>query len=89
MDEGQDDHDDEDLYGDMGDIKPAPTSQRHHPGSLTDRVEELEQLTKRLRRENATLKRNIGTLYRTAAAELHRKEQQIRELRERRPNSSG
>lgn len=75
--------DDDNLYDDiMKDLRPA-AARHNHPPSLTTRLEELEQLTERLQKENAILKRNMGTLYRTAVAEIQRKERSIRELREK------
>jgi predicted RNase H-like nuclease (RuvC/YqgF family) len=54
----------------------------YRPKSLTDQVAELTQLNEKLQTENNNLKRNIGTLYRTATAELARKDRQIEELRQ-------
>jgi len=51
----------------------------HHPKSLTDQVLELQERVQRLEQENATLKRNMGTLFRTATAELARKDRQLQE----------
>lgn len=92
MSENNDDIDRDDLYGDVDLVQLPPHQSIDRevagnrpdklPKSLTDRVEELESLTEKLQRENKTLKRNIGTLYRTAVAELQRKDRTIKELRE-------
>jgi hypothetical protein len=50
------------------------------PKSLVDELKELEERVGALEKENQTLKRNMGTLYRTAVAELQRKDDQIQEL---------
>lgn len=49
--------------------------------SLTDQVEDLQLTVHRLERENETLKRNMGTLFRTAAAEVARKDRLLQDLR--------
>ena len=51
-----------------------------HPKSLTDQVIDLQQTVKRLQTENETLKRNMGTLFRTATAELARKDRQPQQV---------
>lgn len=53
----------------------------NHPKSLTDQVEELQEAVKRLESENKRLRRNIGTLFRTATSELTRKDRQLEEIR--------
>jgi hypothetical protein len=50
------------------------------PKSLVVELQELEECVGLLEKENQTLKRNMGTLYRTAVAELQRKDDQIQEL---------
>jgi predicted nucleic acid-binding Zn-ribbon protein len=51
------------------------------PKSLTDQVVDLQSTVQRLEQENETLKRNMGTLFRTATAELARKDRQLHDLR--------
>lgn len=50
------------------------------PKSLTEEVDALQAKVGSLQRENSTLKRNIGILYRTAIAELKRKDAEIATL---------
>ena len=83
---------DDDLYDDVADVQPAAkttTASIRHPSddddnqpplSLTDQVQMLQQRVVQLERENENLQRNMGTLYRTAKAELQRKEEQIQQL---------
>ena len=52
----------------------------HHPKSLTDQVVDLQQTVERLQAENEILKRNMGTLFRTATAELARKDRQLQQV---------
>jgi hypothetical protein len=47
------------------------------PRSLVEQVSFLEERVGALQRENEILKRNMGTLYRTAIAELQRKDKEI------------
>ena len=72
---------DDDLYDDLNDAKPAAkkmaSSQPARALSLTDEVQMLRKRVQELEQENANLKRNMGTLYRTAVAELKRKDAQI------------
>ena len=56
--------------------KPPPTSAPVQASS------ELEKKIKELSEENQQLKRNIGTLYRTAKAEIKRKDDEITRLRQ-------
>jgi predicted RNase H-like nuclease (RuvC/YqgF family) len=79
----------DDLYDDVMDVKPAANTDRHaHPDwhahsgplSLTDQVQMLQKRVTELERENEQLQRNMGTLYRTAKAELQRKDDQIHQL---------
>ena len=51
------------------------------PKSLLDQVMDLEATVRRLELENDSLKRNMGTLFRTATAELARRDRQLQELR--------
>lgn len=53
-----------------------------NPKPLTEHVQELQQQVDNLKHENKILQRNMGTLYRTAMAELKRKDAQILELQE-------
>lgn len=54
---------------------------RDHPKSLIDQLGELQSTVQKLEAENVTLKRNMGTLFRTATAELARKDRQLQDLR--------
>lgn len=78
-----------DLYGDLvGDTGGGDTVLRTQNSQLKERIREmdleLKKLTKRvydgdemigkLKAENATLERNISCLYRTALAEIGRKD---------------
>ncbi|GAX14706.1 hypothetical protein FisN_11Hh247 [Fistulifera solaris] len=85
----QNNGDDDDLYDDVMDVKPAAKTtqssdrQADHssgPLSLTEQVQMLQERVKELERENEQLQRNMGTLYRTAKAELQRKDDQIQQL---------
>ena len=55
-------------------------SNSSRPRSLVEEVDVLQQHVTELHAENETLKRNMGTLYRTAVAELARKDKQIAHL---------
>lgn len=66
----------EDLYGDLQDTKCAPKDKHAH------QVEELKRKVEKLQAENQVLKRNIGTLFRTARAEIRRKDSEIESLME-------
>ena len=77
----------EDLYDDLNDTKPAakgpddPSKKRKKSSlSLTDQVDHLEKKVEQLEKENETLKRNMGTLYRTAKSEMERKDAEIERL---------
>ena len=77
--------DDADLYGDLGDLadakRPArPAAAAKIPSIQTQEEEERQQELDKLRQENETLKRNIGTLFRTARAEIKRKDAKIESL---------
>ena len=50
------------------------------PRSLHEQVEFLEQQVNKLQAENENLKRNMGILYRTAKAEIERKDNEIESL---------
>lgn len=50
------------------------------PLSLTEQVQMLQKRVMDLEQENDNLQRNIGILYRTAKAELQRKDDQIDQL---------
>lgn len=49
--------------------------------SITDELEQAKLKISKLENENQILKRNIGTLYRTATNEIKRKDDQISRLR--------
>ena len=84
-----------DLYDDLDDVKVASASNDAasskvpkkssvgHPKSLTEQVDDLQAQVNRLQQENDNLKRSMGTLYRTAQAELARKDKEIASLREK------
>jgi len=55
-------------------------SKIERPKSLVDEVDDLQQRLKAIEEENAILKRNMGTLYRTALSEIERKEAEIERL---------
>lgn len=57
-------------------------SRNHHPKSFTQQVEELQSQVDSIQSENQRLKRNIGTLFRTARSELQRKDTEIARLME-------
>lgn len=93
-DEKEKEEEDDDLYDDVPmklpakkKIRPTTTTAKsnHHPKNLTELVKELEQTVERLTKENSTLKRNMGTLYRTAVAELARKDRHIERLQNLKP----
>lgn len=71
-----DDHEDEDeLYGDLEDNAKPPSSTTTHQINIQQERQEIANLRKevaRLQKENEILKRNIGTLYRTATNEIER-----------------
>lgn len=73
--------DPDDLYGDLADTKPAPIAskklaQSKDPPTSNQMNKQVEDLAE----ENRILKRNIGTLYRTARAEIKRKDDEISRL---------
>ena len=81
---------DDDLYEDLCNAKVAAasapkkalTSNVIRPASLSAEVDALQQRVAELEKENSTLRRNMGTLYRTANSELGRKDTEINSLRE-------
>jgi hypothetical protein len=85
-------NDDGNLYDDLYDVKPAAAATEAlsavsassknllssaTPLSLVDQLKYLEQKVISLEKENLQLKRNIGTLFRTAKREIQRKDNQI------------
>jgi hypothetical protein len=66
--------------------KPPMGSMTRHPmgpmktPSLSEDLNHLRERIQELEQENQTLKRNIGTLYRTATNEIKRKDNQIARL---------
>jgi hypothetical protein len=82
---------DDDLYDDLAETKAAATpsvlkksapSNTLRPKSFSDELDALQQRAALLEKENETLRRNMGTLYRTAKSELGRKDAEIDRLRE-------
>ena len=51
-----------------------------HPRSLVEEVKFLQEQVTKLEKENEILKRNMGILFRTATAELQRKDKEIERL---------
>lgn len=74
------DDEEEDLYGDLTDSKIA--AKKSGPSLDSQQVQELQQELVKLKQENETLKRNMGTLFRTARAEIKRKDAKIESLME-------
>jgi hypothetical protein len=83
---------DDDLYDDLVDTKVAATasvskksapSNTLQPKSFSDELDALQQRVALIEKENETLRRNMGTLYRTAKSELGRKDAEIDRLREK------
>lgn len=88
MDDTPDDDGDE-LYGDLLNTSrasepPQKKAKKEPPvasASLPSaESQDLEKKVEELTAENHTLKRNIGTLYRTAKAEIKRKDEEIARL---------
>jgi predicted RNase H-like nuclease (RuvC/YqgF family) len=78
--------DEDDLYNDLPDIKPAALKTKTNNGSslsLENQVKALEAEMAVLKEENENLKRNIGTLFRTARAEIRRKDAEIEALNQK------
>lgn len=71
-----------DLYGDLQDTKPAPAVKSRPPLIDSQKLDELKIELEKVRQENETLKRNMGTLFRTARAEIQRKDAKIEDLME-------
>ena len=93
--DGENDDDEMLLYGDLCDgsipdsyastVKPAAqslTGDGSHPKSFTEQVAELQTQVECLNNENQKLRRNIGTLFRTARSEIKRKDAEISRLME-------
>lgn len=90
-----DDIDDDDIYSGLGGAEEISSTQASY-AELADRVthverknDELESKVKKLEEQNATLtkqnlalKRNISCLYKTAKAEIDRKDARLKELRD-------
>jgi predicted RNase H-like nuclease (RuvC/YqgF family) len=90
-----DDNAHNDLYEDLADAKIASTASTSRiemkpstaaiiaatkPSSFSEQVDNLQKKVEDLDRENHQLKRNIGTLFRTAKNEIKRKDDQIARL---------
>ena len=75
--------DDEDLYGDLEDTKRASAVKNRPPSIESRKLDELQKELEKVRQENESLKRNIGTLFRTARTEIQRKDAKIEDLMER------
>jgi CII-binding regulator of phage lambda lysogenization HflD len=84
---------DDDLYDDLdlAETKVAATakvskksapSNTLQPKSFSEELDALQQRVALFEKENETLRRNMGTLYRTAKSELGRKDAEIDRLRE-------
>ena len=52
----------------------------HHPRPLVEEVAFLQDKVTKLEKENEVLKRNMGILFRTATAEIQRKDKEILRL---------
>jgi transposase-like protein len=65
---------DDDLYGDLEVNIKAPSTNTHQINIQQERQEiiNLKKELAKVKKENEILKRNIGTLYRTAANEIKR-----------------
>jgi len=85
----------EDLYGDLdnNEIPILPAAKRiKSSASISSLEKKLEKLQKRLlevTKENEALKRNMGTLYRTAQSELRRKDNEILSLQQQLDEKNG
>ena len=80
------DDDDDDLYNDLPDIKSAALKTKTNNDSslsLENQVKALEAELAVMKEENENLKRNIGTLFRTARAEIRRKDADIEALNQK------
>lgn len=80
--------DGDDLYGDLSNTSRAAGSAKKSSAmerpetqtALCSETQKLEEKVKDLSEENENLKRNIGTLFRTAKAEIKRKDDEIARL---------
>jgi hypothetical protein len=63
-------------------VSNVALSRNDYPKSFTQQVEELKSQVDSIQSENQRLKRNIGTLFRTARSELQRKDAEIARLTE-------
>jgi predicted RNase H-like nuclease (RuvC/YqgF family) len=76
----------DDLYGDLDGVqmeKSASTANKPKSTTtvaLAKYAEEIHARVTALEHENAALKRNMGTLFRTARTEIERKDAEIRSL---------
>lgn len=73
----------DDLYGDLDGVQMEKRAAHKKPRvavTIDREAEELHARVTALEKENATLKRNMGTLFRTARAELERKDAEIKSL---------
>mmetsp|Transcript_4802 Transcript_4802/g.4526 ORF Transcript_4802/g.4526 Transcript_4802/m.4526 type:complete len:87 (+) Transcript_4802:269-529(+) len=69
-----DTNNDESLYDDLKTLSAATTT------TATISANNDKKQLQHLKEENEKLKRNIGTLYRTAKKELERKDERLRQL---------
>jgi hypothetical protein len=86
--------DDFNLYNDLDGVQPAavkstiatttiiemPNSHHCSQEHMQPQQDHQQLVIQQLQKENITLKRNMGILYRTAKQEIHRKETQIQQL---------
>lgn len=72
----------DDLYGDLEDAVAKQSEPSSKPNTTTpaSSAESRSADVSKLKAENETLKRNMGILYRTAKAELERKDRTIEML---------
>lgn len=72
---------DDDLYGDLDTYQPTKKAKGANPANKKNPdTQRLQAEVESLRKENEVLKRNMGILFRTAQAEIRRKDRQIAEL---------
>lgn len=71
-----------DLHPMESNTDPRDSMARSSVKSSQLGIEQLRQRVKELEEENAVLKRNISTLYRTSREEIKRKDMQIAALQE-------
>lgn len=78
--------DDTDLYDDLKETTVPPQAKKMKPSasivSLENRIKTLESQRSETTKENEILKRNMGSLYRTAKAEIRRKDAEIDSLQQ-------